>query len=71
MTGLFGALAAVALLMWLFGGRRDRRPAPEDDVMTDLDRAELEAAERELREDQDPRSFDQPDERDDWGPGAP
>ena len=58
---VIGVLAGTALLLWVLRGRASRlarRPAARD-----IDHAELEAAEREVRE-QDP------DDDRDWGPGA-
>ncbi len=66
-TLLVALAAIIALVLWL---RRDRRyPGPRlaDD---EIDREELEAAEREVR-DLDPKA--RPEEGflgDDWGPGA-
>jgi hypothetical protein len=66
-TLLVAAVAIIALLLWL---RRDRRyPGPRlaDD---EIDREELEAAEREVR-DLDARARPQDGfPGDDWGPGA-
>jgi hypothetical protein len=61
---VIGVLAGTALLLWVLRGRAGRlargaRRPPARDV----DYAELEAAEREVRE-QDP------DDDRDWGPGA-
>jgi hypothetical protein len=58
---VIGILAGTALLLWVLRGRAGRlarRPAARD-----VDYDELEAAEREVRE-QDP------DDDRDWGPGA-
>jgi hypothetical protein len=75
ITGAFGTLlvalvAVVALVLWL---RRDRSyPGPRLHSKDDgIDYAELEEAEREVRE---LGSNQKPDERflgDDWGPGTP
>lgn len=70
-----GLWIGVALLVvgawWLFRPRRRAAPAPEDDVTTPIDHAELEQAEQELRQDPGARSLgDEVDEGEDWGPGA-
>ena len=65
-------VAPIGLLVWFIGGKRTRRtPAPEDDVETPVDRAELEEAERELGEDESARPLRDgvDDDEDDWGPG--
>ena len=68
---IIGVVALVALLAWLFRGKRARPVSvPEDDPDPAIDHRALEAAERELAEDPEAHSVD--DERDDdWGPGAP
>lgn len=69
--GLFVALAlVVAVIVWLVRGRR-RYPGPRLVGGTDrIDRAELEEAERQVRElDADHRSDDDVP-GDDWGPGT-
>jgi hypothetical protein len=67
-TLLVGLAAVIALVLWL---RRDRSyPGPRLIDDDGIDRAELEAAEREVR-DLDPGA--RPEEGflgDDWGPGA-
>jgi hypothetical protein len=67
-TLLVGLAALIALVLWL---RRDRSyPGPRLIDDDGIDRAELEAAEREVR-DLDPGA--RPEEGfpgDDWGPGA-
>ena len=67
-TLLVAAVALMALVMWL---RRDRSyPGPRRTEGDEIDREELEAAEREVR-DLDPKSL--PEDGflgDDWGPGA-
>lgn len=69
-----GIAAMAALLVWLLGigKRQDNRASPEDDVDTPIDKDELEAAEREIRDDPDARAaadaVDNDD--DDWGPGS-
>ena len=74
LSAWVGIAAMAALLVWLLGvGRRqDRRRAPEDDLETPIDRAELDAAEREIRDDPDARAAaDAVDnDEDDWGPGS-
>ncbi|MGE0443351.1 MAG: hypothetical protein AB7L66_08820 [Gemmatimonadales bacterium] len=68
MLTILGTIAVVGVLIWVFGGGRQRAvPAPEDDVTTPVDYDELEAAERELAEDADPRTLE---DDDDWGPGV-
>ena len=67
-TLLVALVALIALVLWL---RRDRSyPGPRLDDEVGVDREELEAAEREVR-DLDPKA--RPDDGflgDDWGPGA-
>ena len=67
-TLLVAAAALIALVLWL---RRDRRyPGPRLSDRDGIDREELEAAEREVRE-LDPSA--RPETGflgDDWGPGA-
>jgi hypothetical protein len=67
MSGLFVLVLVVALGVWLAApGRRRRRAAEREPV----EEAELEAAEREVRDlgvDQRPEDGW---EGDDWGPGA-
>ena len=67
-TLLVAAVALMALVMWL---RRDRSyPGPRRTEGDEIDREELEAAEREVR-DLDPKAL--PEDGfvgDDWGPGA-
>ena len=68
-----GIAALGALLYWLLGvGKRPNPRAPEDDIDTPIDRAELEAAERAIRDDPDAKAaadaVDNDD--DDWGPGT-
>jgi hypothetical protein len=70
-VGIVGVVAIVGLLLWLFSGRRKRAaPAPEDDLITPIDRDELAEAERELAEDDGAREADD-DAPEDWGPGRP
>ena len=71
-----GTLSAVgliaALLLWFIRpGRRNEIPPEEDDGEPAIDRAELEAAEREVR---DLDATQRPEDGfggDDWGPGTP
>ena len=72
MTLLIGLALLVALGVWLLLPSRKPPPAPEDDVAGPIDRAELEQAERELREDPGARPLEHglDDDKDDWGPGA-
>ena len=69
-----GIAAMAALLVWLLGigKRQDNRVSPEDDVDTPINHDELEAAEREVRDDPDAKAaadaVDSDD--DDWGPGS-
>ena len=67
-TLLVAAAALIALVLWL---RRDRGyPGPRRTEGDEIDREELEAAEREVR-DLDPKTL--PEDGfvgDDWGPGA-
>ncbi len=71
MTVLIGVVALVAIMGWLFT-RVGPRPAaaPEDDVVTPVDRAELAAAERELAEADGAEALGDDEGEDDWGPGA-
>lgn len=74
MTGTWVAIALVAaFLAWLLGvGRRERPAAPEDDLRTPIDAAELDEAERAVRDDPDakPAADVVEDDDDDWGPGS-
>jgi hypothetical protein len=67
-TLLVALVALIALLLWV---RRDRSyPGPRLEDEDGVDREQLEAAEREVR-DLDPKA--RPDDGflgDDWGPGA-
>ena len=68
MTYFLVAFVLLALaLAWLFlGGRGDApEPTARRHPNDDIDHAELEAAEREVRE------ADDEDDIRDWGPGAP
>jgi hypothetical protein len=67
-TLLVALVAIIALVLWLRRGRRYPGPRIEGDE--GIDREELEAAEREVR-DLDPKA--RPEDGflgDDWGPGA-
>ena len=66
-TLLVAVVAIIALVLWLRRDRTYRGPRLADD---EIDREELEAAEREVR-DLDPKA--RPEDGflgDDWGPGA-
>lgn len=64
---LLAAVLLVGLVIWLL---RDRRyPGPRLHGEDDIDREELEAAEREVRE-LDARTPDEDRPGDDWGPGT-
>ncbi|MEP6591219.1 MAG: hypothetical protein ABJC19_08540 [Gemmatimonadota bacterium] len=73
---ILGAFAA-AFLAWLLGvGPRRAAPAPEDDLATPVDEDELEAAEREVRDDGTAKPIgealagEEGADDDDWGPGT-
>jgi hypothetical protein len=74
MIGTWVAIAFIAaFLAWLLGAGRHSRPAaPEDDLETPIDQAELDEAERAVRNDPDAKAaadaVDSDD--DDWGPGS-
>lgn len=67
-TLLVAGAAFAALVMWLL--RRPRHPGPRLVGNDGIDREELEAAEREVRELESGRLTDDGFEGDDWGPGA-
>ena len=67
-TLLVAAAAVTALAVWLL--RRPRHPGPRLLGHDGIDRDELEAAEREVRELESGRSPEDGFEGDDWGPGA-
>jgi len=68
-TFLIALLALFGLVLWFTRGRRYPGPRleSEDDG---IDREELEAAEREVRDLESRRQPDDGFEGDDWGPGA-
>ncbi|HEX7335947.1 MAG TPA: hypothetical protein VF252_01965 [Gemmatimonadales bacterium] len=67
-TLLVALVAIAALVVWL---RRDRRyPGPRLADEDGIDREELEAAEREVRELDAKQRADEDVIGDDWGPGA-
>ena len=67
-TLLVAGASILALLVWLV--RRPRHPGPRLMGHDGIDRAALEAAEREVRElERDPHLGDELED-DDWGPGA-
>ncbi len=71
MGMLLGAVAVLALLLWVMKGGTDRPgPQPEDDVTTPIDRAALEEAERELLADGGARPIGDAIDDEDWGPGT-
>jgi hypothetical protein len=61
-----GLIAALAVWLAGVGRRRRNRPIPNDEI----DRAELEAAEREVRDLEASRRPEDGFDGDDWGPGA-
>jgi hypothetical protein len=67
-TLLVAGAAIAALVIWLV--RRPRTPGPRLVGDDGIDRAELEAAEREVRDLDIGRQPDDGFEGDDWGPGA-
>jgi hypothetical protein len=67
-TLLVAGAALAALVVWLV--RRPRHPGPRLVGDDGIDRAELEAAEREVRDLESGRHPDDGFEGDDWGPGA-
>lgn len=75
---MMGSILVLALVMgllgWLLGiGKHEREPAPEDDLTTPIDEAELAEAEAELAEAESSNSthdITEDDDGDDWGPGV-
>jgi hypothetical protein len=67
-TLLVGGAALAALVIWFL--RRPRHPGPRLVGHDGIDREELEAAEREVRELEAGRHPEDGFEGDDWGPGA-
>jgi hypothetical protein len=67
-TLLVAGAAVAALVIWFV--RRPRHPGPRLVDDDGIDREELEAAEREVRELDSGRQPDDGFEGDDWGPGA-
>jgi hypothetical protein len=67
-TLLVAGASIVALLVWLM--RRPRHPGPRLVGHDGIDREELEAAEREVRDLESHAPPDKGLEGDDWGPGA-
>ena len=74
LTYLFAAIGVLALVAWLVrrGERRTsagRFPGWES-AKAPIDRAELEAAEREVRDLEPDEALDDETYQDDWGPGT-
>jgi hypothetical protein len=69
MSGILILVFVVALLVWLLAPGARRRESQEDGVEA-VDQAELEAAEREVRDLDVHQRPDDGFEGDDWGPGT-
>ena len=67
-TLLVAGVSVAALVVWLI--RRPRHPGPRLVGEDGIDKEELEAAEREVRELDGGRPPEDGYEGDDWGPGA-
>jgi hypothetical protein len=67
-TLLVAGVALAAVVVWLL--RRPRHPGPRLVGDDGIDREELEAAEREVRELEAGQHLEDGFEGDDWGPGA-
>jgi hypothetical protein len=65
---LLAGVLVVALVLWVL--RRRRYPGPRLEGADDIDREELEEAEREVRELEAGLGPDQERLGDDWGPGT-
>ncbi len=72
MTVVFASIVLLALLLWLVLPRRqvEREPWEGESPGPALDREELEAAEREVRELDSAADPEEGGEGDDWGPGT-
>lgn len=68
MTGLLGAAAIVALLVWSIQRARSARRRPRD--LGEIDHDELAAAEEEVRDLDTGARADEGFAGDDWGPGT-
>lgn len=68
MTGLLGAAAVIALLIWSLQRARSARRRPRD--LGEIDHDELAAAEQEVRDLDSQANPDEGFAGDDWGPGT-
>lgn len=68
MTGLLGAAAVLALLIWSLQRARSARRRPRD--LGGIDHDELAAAEEEVRDLESRAGPEEGFTGDDWGPGA-